>query len=50
LPPKAKASVPELAHAESCKGGRVESYMVLSPGGSEVKVTRCRECGAHEAK
>ena len=50
MPPKAKAATPALPHGETCKGPRVEAYKALSPGGSEVTVTRCMECGAQTTK
>ncbi|AUG87272.1 hypothetical protein HOS59_gp07 [Streptomyces phage Rowa] len=50
MPPKAKAVTPDLPHEEACKGPRVEEFKALSPGGSEVSVTRCQECGAQTTK
>lgn len=35
-----------LTHLEGCPKGRSESFGATSPGGDELFVTRCIDCGA----
>ena len=35
-----------MTHRDGCPNGRSETYGATSPGGDELTVTRCIDCGA----
>lgn len=35
-----------MTHRDGCPNGRSESFGATSPGGDELTVTRCIDCGA----
>lgn len=47
-PATPKAATPELEHSKDCPSSRVESWKAVQPGGAEVRVVRCQDCGARK--
>jgi hypothetical protein len=51
--PIAEKKVPKLDerdHERGCPAERVESYTEIKPNGDRVLITRCIDCGGHNAE